>query len=157
LINMKTSYCEDVSITRTEPMDILEATGRVWVTVNTHNLLCFSSNFSEFISAIKRPEIQVSFSLMTTECAINKEDNPIKRIESFRKSQTPNHCVLTGTVTEIIRKQYSVTTGKNVEVLDKFYGIVDCGIHVVVELFPSKNFHVGDIITAEGRLDICII
>lgn len=154
---MKTSHGEDVIITRTEPMDILEATGRVWVTVNTNNLLCFSSNFSEFISMIRQPEIQVSFSLLTFQCTINKDDKAIKRIESIQKDQTPNQCVLTGTLTEIIQKPRSLTTGKSGEVLYDYNGMVDCGIHVDVELFPSKNFHVGDVITAEGRLDIRII
>jgi hypothetical protein len=88
---------------------------------------------------------------LTSQCTVHKEGNPIIRIESIQKDQSTNHFVLTGTVTEIIRKQYSVTTGENVEVLEKFYGIVDCGgIHVRVELFPSKNFHVGNMITAEG-------
>lgn len=153
---MNDQYVERVAIKQTESLDIQGSTGIVRIMVKNKDLICFSSNFGQFASIKPATEIQAFLTLMTTECSINTKTIP-KKIESFKKAQTPNHCVLSGKITEIIPKSKNLIKEKNMEISDVLYGIVDCGVYIRVDLFPSGNYQVGDNITAEGRLDIRII
>jgi len=151
---MNNSFFEKVIVKCLEPLDIQGSTGIVQIFGKNLTLFCFSSNFRQFSSLLPGSEVPVLLSLMTTNCSINNENTPIKKIESFRKLQTPNHCILTGVLVEIDPKNFSVSNGQKMELIKKDYGIVDCGIYIEIELDALDKYHIGDIISAEGRLDI---
>lgn len=154
---MKTIYGEDVSVTRTEPMDILESSGLVEIIVNSHDLTCFCSEFKQFNSMVKSSETQVSIDLMTKRCLRTRDGNPDKEIKLIPESRPPFRYIINGILLDIIKKKVPVNEGGVVKIIEIADGIVDCGIRVGVELNCDEFFNIGDHITAEGRLDIRII
>jgi len=155
---MNNQNVEHAIIKQIEPLDVQGSTGIVQVIVKNINLICFSSSFVQFASITAEKKIRVILSLMTTQYSKNKEINPIKNIKSFQKSQTPNHCVLTGQVIGLKRKNNDFSEDKvkekKIDTNILFYAIVDCNVHINVEILEKDIPQIGEFINAEGRLNI---
>lgn len=124
------------------------------IEVNAFKLKCFISNFITKGDFEKEEIVEVQLSLMTTEH--EKTDSNKKNIISTDIFE--NHCVLSGEIKKIVPRivnYYDEKTGSYyAEPTDYNHGIVDCGIHVLVEIPKDSNLKIGDYIKAEGRLDV---
>lgn len=158
---MSNQYAERVSIKTIEPLDVQQITCVIQVQAKKEKLLCFSSDFSYSGPFFLDTEVHVFLSLMTTQYKVKEDHERKKTIQSYKKPHTPNHCNLTGQLVDIVpivsagyspdEKIFSVQENPYF-----IHAIVDCGFFIAVELPRTSNPHIGDFITAEGRLDIRI-
>lgn len=158
---MNCRYAEKVSIEEIETLDVQEITSVVKILAKNTQLSCFSSDLTRSGPFVLDSKVRVLLSLMTTQYTIGKDSEKEKTIQSYRTTHTPNHCILAGTLVDLV----PITTAGFFTDDNRFsirenpyyiYGIVDCGFFIAVEIPRKDNPHIGDSLKAEGRLDIQI-
>lgn len=151
---MRIPRSEQANIIHMEPDDIQGCTGVVEVRVKNKILTCFTTDYSEtFAPLIQGTEIRVFLILETVKKSIIGENNIQKTIDFSENPYIPFHCSLSGHIVEII-------VNENNTPYEKVYhniAIVDCGVLVNVPVNPDLDIHIGDSISAEGRLDIELV
>lgn len=151
---MNPVYLEKVEIVEVEILDIQEITANVTIKVKGRELKCFVSDFNCQSPFFVGENCDVVLSLMTTEHEkINSKEKKIVSTKQFE-----DHCILSGEIKNFLPRIITYCEEKTgsyySEYTDYKYGIVDCGIHVSVEIPKDSNLKIGNYIKAEGRLDV---